>query len=306
MSSRTRALLIIVLLIILLLILKLALTHTLSFEGFDNGSIESQYQQFVQFYNPFMQQWQQAIQTYLATNQTQQPLTSPSQVSQINQNQGSQQPDIFQINSGIQELSSKNGQTLPQIQTFQFPDSYPSQDSDALSQIAENLPTDSQPYINALNWMNSNLEKSHGNLKNALQGNYTPSSEGFISEQCQKMQNCYNEIQQERIKKAVQTIQKKLQNFFSNQQELQQAWQKNQELVNKSKDILNQAQNGQLLNQVNVKDSHYYAPYQMPDGADNMKNMQQNNPQRYAELQKNYSQWASIKSMTDQINGSLG
>jgi hypothetical protein len=57
---------------------------------------------------------------------------------------------------------------------------------------------------------------------------------------------------------------------------------------------------------VNVKDSHYYAPYQMPDGADNMKNMQQNNPQRYAELQKNYSQWASIKSMTDQINGTLG
>ena len=149
---------------------------------------------------------------------------------------------------------------------------------------------------------------AHWNLKKALQGNYTPSStdnEGFISEKCQQMENCYNEIQQERIGKAESAIQQKLQNFNVNQQGLQQAWQRNQELVAKSKEIQNQAQSGELMKQVNINDPHYYAPYQMPPGSDNLKNIQQNNPSRYNDLKQNYSQWFQIKSLIDQINGSL-
>lgn len=307
--TRTKTLSILVLLIVSLIILKVVFNCFIKTnESFTNG-LEQQYEQFVQIYNPFMTQWQQALQTYIASNQTQQPLTSPSQVSQINPNQQVSEAQVLELNQAVQELSTNNGQTYPSVQTYVFPDTYPSQDPDALSEISQNIPTDSQPYINALNWMNSHLEKSHGNLKKALQGNYTPSSEdneGFISEQCQKMEQCYNEIQQERISKAESAIQQKLQSFFSNQNELLTASQKNQELVNKAKEVQVQAQSGELLKQVNVQDSHYYAPYQMPPGSDNLKNIQQNNPSRYAELQKNYSQWATIKSLTDQINGTLG
>jgi hypothetical protein len=305
--TRTKTLSILVLLIVSLIILKVVFNCFIQQrESFTNG-LEQQYEQFVQIYNPFMTQWQQALQTYIASNQTQQPLTSPSQVSQINPNQQPSEAQLLELNQAVQVLSSNNGQTYPSVQTYTFPETLPQQDPDALSEISQNIPTDSQSYINALNWMNSHLEKSHGNLKKALQGNYTPSNdEGFISEQCQKMEQCYNEIQQERLEKATNTIQQKLQSFFSNQNELLTAWQKNQELVNKAKEVQAQAQSGELLKQVNVQDSHYYAPYQMPAGADNLKNIQQNNPSRYAELQQQYSQWATIKSLMDQINGTLG
>jgi hypothetical protein len=302
--NRTKTLSILLLLIVTLIIIKVVFNCFLKTnESFANG-LEQQYEQFVQFYNPFMTQWQQALQTYVASNQTQQPLTSPSQVSQINPNQ---QPNQANLNQAVQELSSNNGETYPSLQSYIFPDKLPQQDPDKMLGISQNIPTDSQPYINALNWMNSNLDKSHGNLKKALQGNYTPSNdEGFISEQCSAIQRCQQEEQQEKVEQAINIIQQKLQSFFSNQNELLTAWTKNQELVNKSKEIQNQAQSGELLKQVNVNDPHYYAPYKMPSGADNLKNIQQNNPQRYNELKQNYSQMFQIKSLLDQINGTLG
>ncbi len=305
--TRTKTLSILLLLIVTLIIIKIVFNYVVAQnEGFAN-ELEQQYEQFAQFYNQFMTQWEQALQTYMVSNQTQQPLTSPSQVSQINPNQRPNQADL---NQAVEDLSSNNRQTYPSSQSYTFPEKLP-QDPDKMLEISQNIPTDSQPYINALNWINSNLDKSHGNLKKALQGNYTPSNdEGFISEQCLAQQNqvqeCQQEEQKEKVEKATNTIQQKLQSFFSNQNELMGAWQKNQELVSKSKEIQNQAQSGDLLKQVNVKDSHYYAPYQMPPGADNLKNIQQNNPERYNELKQNYSQWFQIKSLMDQINGTLG
>ncbi len=305
--TRTKTLLILLLLIVTLIIIKVVFNCFFQQrESFTNG-LEQQYEQFVQIYNLFMTQWEQALQTYISSNQIQQPLTSPSQVSQINPNQQPSEAQVLELNQAVQVLSSNNGQRYPSVQTYVFPDTLPQQDSDKMLEISQNIPTDSQPYINALNWMNSHLEKSHGNLKKALQGNYTPSNdEGFISEQCSAIQRCQKEEHQEKVEKATNTIQQKLQSFFSNQNELLTAWQKNQELVNKSKDIQLQAQSGELLKQVNVKDSHYYAPYQMPPGTDNLKNIQRNNPQRYNELKQNYSQWFQIKSLMDQINGTLG
>ena len=50
------------------------------------------------------------------------------------------------------------------------------------------IPTDTTPYINALNWMNTQLEKSQSNLGSALQGG----SEGFddMSSMCQDISQC--------------------------------------------------------------------------------------------------------------------
>ena len=92
---------------------------------------------------------------------------------------------------------------------------------------------------------------------------------------------------------------------FFNTPELSQAFGENTILMEKAQDIQNQAQSGELLNQVNVPGGNTIATYQMPAGASNMSDMKQNNPERYNELKTNYSQWYSLKSMLDNINAYL-
>jgi hypothetical protein len=309
--TRIQTLYILILIIVILILIKILLNSLIITEGFYENNIESKYKDFIEFYNPFIKQWEQAIQTYIASNVTQQPLTSPSEVSKINSQQQAMPVNTVLLNSTITGLSSKTGQTFPQIIEFRFPDKLSLDDSEIMMQISQALPSDSQPYINALNWMNSTLEESHGNLKKALNGEYTPQKEGFITQECiiqqEKIDNCNDEIQKDKKQRALIIIQSKLQSFFGgNQSDLQVSLKKNQELVNKSKDIQNQAQSGELYKQVNMKDSHYYAPYQIPEGSDKLQSIKNNNPARYNDIQQNYPQLFDIKSLIDQINGTLG
>jgi hypothetical protein len=204
---------------------------------------------------------------------------------------------------------------LPNICTATFPESLSAKKSKelkaglvelkaelvSLKEVAETLPSDAQPYINALDWMNAQMEKSHGNLDKALTGNYLKTKEGFMSEQCKQVLQC----EEESKGGYVETIKKKLDAFFTNKDVLQQSLQKNQQLIEKSKDIQRQAQSGELVKKVNVPDSHYYAPVQMPPGSNNLQQMKQNNPQQYNNYKQNYSQWYQIKSLNEQINNSL-
>ncbi len=311
-------LLILLCIVLILLVLRLFTVNRKKYkEGFYQEKhkqippdVEKLYKQFIDFYNPFIQQWGQSIQTAIASNTTQQPLTSPSQVQQINPSQKISKKETTELNEYITQLSATQNENLPQIPDYTFPSSLKSLSPQKLQEVADNLPTDAQPYINALNWVNSNLGKAHGNLQSALQGNFNPSTsepftniEGFfqISQQCQQFQECEKE-QQEGI---VNTIQNNLQQFFMNNTVLQQTWEQNKTLVAKSNDIQNKAQNGDLYKQVSIKDTAYYAPIQIPPGSDNLKNLQQNDPDKYNNYKQNYSQWFQIKSLIDQINSNL-
>jgi hypothetical protein len=184
--------------------------------------------------------------------------------------------------------------------------------SSNLADVLNKIPQDTQPFINALTWVNMNLQKGQANLGGALQGQ----SEGF--EDCQDISNCLlnnPELLQELAtgiseQNAIPIIEQQKQLMtkiipFFNTPELSQAFGENTILMEKAQDIQNQAQSGELLNQVNVPGGNTIATYQMPAGASNMSDMKQNNPERYNELKTNYSQWYSLKSMLDNINAYL-
>lgn len=77
--------------------------------------------------------------------------------------------------------------------------------------------------------------------------------------------------------------------------------------MQKSQDIQNQAQSGELLNQVNIPGVTGVPAkkYDLPAGASALQQMQQADPDKYNQLKNNYSMWFGLKQIMEQINGSL-
>jgi hypothetical protein len=216
------------------------------------------------------------------------------------------------MNTYITQLSQQLGQPLPPV-CILLPSTV---DSTTIAQTIPMIPTDTTPYINALNWMNTQLEKSQSNLGSALQGG----SEGFddMSSMCQDISQCLannpqlaQQIAEELNAQSAQNVAQQEQQLialltpFVSTQTLTAAVEQNTVLVQNAQEIQNQAESGELVNQINVPGGNSQTTYTMPDGSDNLKQIQQNNPDRYNELKKNYGAWVAIKGLTDQINATL-
>lgn len=154
-----------VLLGLLFILVLLRLLFSSPTEGFQNSQLDpntvKSYDQFLDFYNSFCSNWDKAIQSSVASELPQQPLTDPSQIK------SSSSPQITdsQKNQYITQLSQQLSQPLPPICT-QLP---PNIDSSSISQVISLMPQSPSPYVNALNWMNQKMEQSHSNLNGALQ-----------------------------------------------------------------------------------------------------------------------------------------
>lgn len=301
-------LLILLLILLILLILKLFIRK----EGFQNNTIDpdviQNYNTFMSFYTPFCTNWENAIKASVASTIQQQPLTDPKQV------QSQSAPPISEedMNNYITELEQQLSQPLPRI-CKSLPGNI---DSNSLPQILQDIPSDPQPYMNALSWMNIQLEKSHSNLNNALQGN-SPSVEGFDT--CQNLAACIannpeiaKELEQQIATQNAQTQAQQEQqlttiiNPFITNSQLYQALSQNQQLVQKSQDIQNQAQSGQLYSQINTPDSNKPSnPTQLPPGADTLTKKKSQDPAQYDSLQKTAPQFFAIKQLIEQINATL-
>ena len=294
-----------VLLILLGLLISLVLLRLFSVkEGFQdniplNPSTIKAYDKFIEFYTTFCTNWQKAIISSVASEIPQQPLTDPSQI------QTSSVPKISeeQMNQYIVTLSQQEGQQFPQICTT-LPSSI---DSSNLNTIIQLIPNSTQPYINALNWMNVKLSKAHGNLGKALKG---APIEGFDN-MCQNVEQCLEnnpQILHQSQEKHIQRLEHKLISVISpfiESSDLSQALQTNQDLVAKSQKIQEQAQSGELINQINVPGGNTRATYVKPPGASTLSDMKQSNPEQYNNLKQNYSHLFSLKQMLEQINSNL-
>lgn len=312
-------LLVLLILLLIILILRLLVVK----EGFENDSIppdvKQNYQKFLDFYNPFSINWQKAITTSIATEIQQQPLTSPSQVATLtDSNQTIPPPSELEFNTYVAKLSQQLNQSLPPM-SKQLPQQL---DRDSLSDLIKSLPNDSKSYENALNWMNTNLDKSHANLNIALQGGRIEPFEVQDQTQCPDISNCIlnnptvlNQIAEaqqnlakkkdkESLQQQLDLLQTKL-NMFTLNKPLYQAVNTNTELVKKSEDIQRQAESGELINQVNVPDGNTVTKYEKPPGANALAEMKQSDPQKYNDYKKNYSQWFAVKSLLEQINNNL-
>ena len=300
-----------IILTVIIILLSLYLVIVKNEEGFQvdlKPTTIKSYNDFLSFYNTFCSNWQKSIKSAVASQIPQQPLTSPSQVS------SSTAPDIPEgdMNNYITLLSQQLSQPLPPI-CKRLPSLL---DNNSIIQIIKEVPKSTRPFINAINWMNTQLEQSQANLGPALQG-IPPTFESF-NDMCDDVSACLDnnpelvkrvalnvaEQQKKEQEQQEEKLVKALQPFLT-EPELRRAYDKNIMLFKQAQEVQTKAESGQLLNQMNVPNNDIDIKYTKPPGANNLSNMKQNNPARYNELQTNYSQLFSVKKLLDQINSNI-
>jgi hypothetical protein len=303
----TKLAIILTLVIILLLLYLVTVKNEEGFQVDLKSTTIKSYNDFLSFYNTFCSNWQKSIKSAVASQIPQKPLTSPSQVSSSNA------PDIPEgdMNNYITLLSQQLSQPLPSI-CKNLPTSL---DINSLPLIIKQVPKSTRPFINAINWMNTQLEQSQANLGSALQG-ISP-LESF-KDMCDDVSACIDnnpelvkrvalnvaEQQKKEQEQQEEQLVKALQPFLT-EPELRRAYDKNILLFKQAQEIQTKAESGQLLNQMNIQDNDIDIKYTKPPGANNLSNMKQNNPARYNELETNYSKLFSVKKLLDQINNNL-
>jgi hypothetical protein len=266
-----------------------------------NPELVKNYHDFVVgFYNPFMSTWKRAITTAISTTIVQQPLTSPDQISTST---SPPPPTQTEMNEYIANLSQQKGKLFPPV-TTPFPDSI---DLQSFPDIARNLPADPAPYHNALEWMNKSLTDAHEQLQSALKGEGFMDLEGFDGQTCQDLSKCFQE-HPEWITNALQQSQTKQQSqindqikLFLNDKKLNDRFIEHAKLIEKSKKVQDQAQSGELINQLNMPDEPSNK-YTLPEGSDKLSKM---DPVKLKEVQGTSPSMYSLKTLFDQINRNL-
>ena len=282
--------------------------------------LDKNYKIFVDIYNTFMINWEKALITLIGLNNVS-PEATPDAATNATTDAPTKpaMPSRNEINLYIKNLTSKLNMILPEV-TDPFPKTIDVNKIDPT--LLKKIPSDPIPYINALTWINTNLEKTHRDLESAMKGKKTEGfyTEGFYTEEytigehdiedfgiegfdtnemCQQYLSC----QQQNEKQIQQSINTALLNFINNKQ-LLDAFARNKELIAKSEKIKKQAESGDLLKQLQLPDEEIIK-YELPDGHDALNDMEKNDPAKYKEYKSKYSQWFGIKQLFDQINSNL-
>jgi len=276
--------------------------------------IIDKYNRFVDFYNPFLKNWEESMITMASLETPQKEATSPSQSPSTSK---PSTPTREQLNQTIQSYSQKIGKSLPSI-TDPLPNNIYSY---SLQQLLQIIPSDPIPFQNALTLINERLINSQKDLDKALSGQFAEGFlviEGYVADQCAELSTCFAQNPQiaEQIANAQIEQEKKQQQQLQNQlstrldkfilnNTLQDSFKMNQTLVQKAKEIQNKAQSGELLNMINIPDTNPIPPYNIPAGGNRLKQMKESDPEKYKEYEKNNSSLFSLKSLFEQINSNL-
>lgn len=283
---------------------------------------------FYPLMNTFQETYMKAVITAMSMETDIQPASSPTATA----TQKPVAPSEQELNSFITtKLSPKlKGQLPPLFGTLSALDA----SADPVETMAYYKKITKQPitaYKTALNWMNGQMEESHQKLAAAMAGsqsgfkdysennlkdlkelkelfsglnNHAISWEGFdSSSQCQELLKCQEENEAAQSKKTEERV-KLFMKQFAEDDELKALLEKNKRLVEESKKIQNQAQSGELLGKMKFPKENS-SSYTLPDGANKLKDMEKNDPKKYAEYQKSQGQLMGLKSLIDGINGSL-
>lgn len=263
-------------------------------EGFVSQTTND-YNKFKQFYNQFITNWTKAIVSSIAIDTPQEPLTSPGQVSQP------PNPSQNDMNLYIDTLSKNLNTPLPHIT-----DLFPEIDT-SLTDIISRIPPDSTPYVNALKWMNDQMEKAHSNL-----------NIDHFEDMCQDISSCIANNpdliakiaeaqannEKDQIKKNEQELSNRIAIFFSNNL-LQPLIQKNTELVTKTEDVQKQAESGQLTDTLTKQFNTPETKYDIPKGGNALAELQKTDPEKYNKIKDVAPKLFSIKQLIEQINATL-
>jgi len=306
--------LIIFILLLIIIIIKLINEKKEGFENVNeitneslNPSFIQSYKQFVNFYNPFLKNWEKAIITAASQEVQQPPLENPQQQST------SKPPTISRIeqNVYISNLSSRLNKSLPFIT-----DTLPTEiNNKSIPILLNTIPKDNESYQHAMDWMNSQLEGSQQNLQNALKG--MPITIETFQSKCGNVSQCLLddqefiskvgeqlELSEKKKQEEIQNELKKRMDFVNQNNKLQETAVKNQELIKQSDKVKQQAESGELYKQVNVGDRDIPKPI-IPSGGLALSNLEKENPQEYNKLKESNKQMFSLKQLIEQINQNI-
>jgi hypothetical protein len=289
-------------------------------EGFDDTPIdpkvEQKYQQFVSFYNPFLVNWEKAMVTSIGLDTPVKPLTDPSDVS----NATFKTPSRTEINDHIKKLGEKINKKLPPL-TDPIPTTLtPS----IMTDVTQHISMDPEIYQNALDFMVKNQEDAHNQMeamKKSPEG-FDPINpywniEGFGS--CDDYKKCMTDPdvidaiaaaqlnqQSRRQKKKENDFENKLDKFNMNTS-VKDLSSRNAEFLKKAEEIQEKAKNGTLLNDFDVSmgDTSSLDHFIKPQGIYKLDAMKKDNPQQYAEYEKNNTQLMSIAGLLNGISNTL-
>lgn len=246
-------------LLILLILLSILIIIRVSVEGFENSTPNvkeiklsqntiDNYNNFKEFYNKFMQNWEKAIISAIALNTESSITTQPTK------------PSIDQMNKYIVSLSKELEKPLPNV-TVLLPDTI---DSIKLSEIIKIIPDNSEMYVNALEWMNRNLEKSQENLNKSISGRPIEQFEDIYRDECKDISKCLddpdvvaklteaqNKKEEDKIHNNEALLSSRVSSFLSNIK-LKPLVDNNIKLFKNADDIKNKASSGQLLNDIKL------------------------------------------------------
>lgn len=283
-------------------------------EGFElllDPAFVKSYSEFAVFYNKFMSSWKKAVMTSLSINSpAPAELTSPSQTGTAT----AKEPSQKQLNAYIKKLSTT--QKFPPV-TDDLP--LEIKDRPAFEAVKDSIPTDIQPYLNALTWMNKNIAESHSQLakmqegfvggivREFLDGFLDGFKEGFVDAAiCPAVVQCMDaqKAQSEQDFSKKQQVLTAVLDQFNTSSALKQLMKENTALVAKSADIQKKAQSGELLSSM-PKSTEPPVVYSLPPGANALDDLQQSDPEKYKEYEKNYAPLFGMKQQFDQINRNL-
>lgn len=274
--------------------------YTLKKEGFENKddelkqNIQKLYKNFTDFHNYFCPVWEKSITTLGSLNIEQPPLNSPKDMMTK-----SKPPTLSksELDSVIQGLRKELNKDLPPICSITYPDILNLYEINKLQEITDNIPENSDMYVNALEWVNGNLKKSQDNLQQSLQGKPV---EAFQT--CEDIQKCIREGNKKQEEDILMKLQNKLQGFLKNSDKLISLVSENKQLSKNAENIKSRALSGDLMKDINVKDYGEYPKLVPPPGANKLQQMEKNNPERYDEIKRNYPTLVSLKGMFEKIN----
>lgn len=284
-------------------------------EGFEdpiNPQLIEKYSTFVAFYNPFLINWEKAIVTSIGLDTPIKPLTDPSQVGSASASFTA--PTRIEMNAYIQNLEKTLKKPFPPLT-----DALPATLDSALITELSQRPLDPSAYQNALQWMNKSLSDAHKQMEamKSPEGFNSQRKEGFDScaeytkcmsdpEVLSKIAAAQNEQQAKKEREKRKALEDKL-DSINNNTIVQSEAKKNQELVQKSKEIEAQAKSGTLLNQFNLTNNDdSLSHFVKPRGVSKLKDMKKNNPAQYAANEKNNGQFLALGTLLNSISGALG
>jgi hypothetical protein len=301
----------------ILCIILYVIRQTEGFEDPIDPELLKKYTTFVAFYNPFLINWEKAIVTSIGLDTPIKALTDPSQVGSASASFTA--PTRIEMNAYIQNLEKTLNKPFPPLT-----DALPSTLDSALITELSQRPLDPSAYQNALQWMNKSLSAAHTQMdamKKSPEGfnsvNRYKSKEGFDNcaeytkcmsdpEVLSKIAEAQNEQQAKKENEKRKALEDKL-DKINNDSIIQSEAANNMVLVQKSKEVEEQAKSGALLNQFNLTNNDdSLSHFVKPSGVAKLEDMKKNNPAQYAANEKNNGQILALGTLLNSISRSLG